>query len=85
MATYTGIGRSLWLAAAVLTLGSMNQSVHAWTLWDLFDPDPGFGLKIAGTYLRVGEHSAQIMQIGADGSLTFTLSDQYGGGLLNAP
>jgi len=49
------------------------------------DSDPNFGSKVAGTFLEIGPDSAHILQIGADGSVTLSLSTQYAGGLLDAP
>lgn len=38
-----------------------------------------FGARIAGTYLHVSEHQAQILQIGADGSVNWELSEEFEG------
>src|SRR5262245_47251840 len=46
----------------------------------LADEEGGLGDKIAGTYLRVTENGAEILQISRDGNLSFILSSQFSGG-----
>lgn len=85
MTTNIGFGKCFRSIALLAVLGPISQAACAWSLWDMVDPDTDFGAKVAGTFLRIGESSAQILQVGADGNIALTLSDQYGGGLLNAP
>ena len=55
--------------------------------WIAFSSDgwAGLGQKSAGTYLAVGEDSAQILQISQDGNLRLIFSIQFSGGVLDLP
>jgi hypothetical protein len=70
---------SIFIAAlaliAVATFLVSGQTGRA-----LADEEGGLGDKIAGTYLRVTENGAEILQISRDGNLSFILSSQFSGG-----
>lgn len=74
------IPRSLFLLVILATWLVFGHAGHTFA----GDRD-GLGTKISGTYLGVQENGAQLLQINADGNLSFIFSEQFAGGTLSDP